>query len=82
MGWSSSEDIIESSQTSNTPFSQRFGGSGKSSRPGGIVYKNIMAKTRREKGKESELQVCYGTKNIGYFLVWASNFSWDYDVFD
>ena len=63
MGWSSSEDIIESSQTTNTTFSQRFGGKERSSIPGGIVYKNIMAKTRREKGKESELQVRYGTKN-------------------
>ena len=25
--------------------------------PGGIIYKNVMAKTRKEKGKESELQV-------------------------
>ena len=35
----------------------KFGNAYMSSAPGGIIYKNVMAKTRREKGKESELQV-------------------------
>ena len=57
MGWSISEDVVESLQTPTKPFYQRFGKLKNSSGPGGIVYKNVMAKTRREKGKESELQV-------------------------
>ena len=57
MGWSNSEDVVESLQTPTKPFYQRFGKLKNSSGPGGIVYENVMAKTRREKGKESELQV-------------------------
>ena len=57
MGWSISEDVVESQQTPTKPFYQRFGNLKNSSFPGGIVYKNVMAKTRREKGKDSELQV-------------------------
>ena len=56
MGWSCSEDIVELARTS-TGVSQVFGKGYNSLEPGGIIYKNVMAKTRREKGKESELQV-------------------------
>ena len=61
MGWSCSEGITESLQSSTSSFSQRFGKLKNSSGPGGIVYKNVMAKTRREKGKDSELQVGFDT---------------------
>ena len=58
MGWSCSDGVYESRQGPNSSFCQKFGSLKDSSGPGGIVYKNVMAKTRREKGKESELQVC------------------------
>ena len=57
MGWSSSEDIVESPRASTGSSLPRFGNAHGSSAPGGIIYKNVMAKTRREKGRESELQV-------------------------
>ena len=58
MGWSCSNGVFESKQGPTSSFCQRFGKLKDTSGPGGIVYKNVMAKTRREKGKESELQVC------------------------
>ena len=65
MGWSCSEGITECLQSSSSVFGQQFGKLRNSSGPGGIVYKNVMAKTRREKGKESELQVslCLANQN-------------------
>ena len=65
MGWSCAEGITESMQNSSSVFGQQFGKLRNSSGPGGIVYKNVMAKTRREKGKDSELQVslCLANKN-------------------
>ena len=55
---SCSNGVFESKQGPTSTFCQRFGKLKDTSGPGGIVYKNVMAKTRREKGKESELQVC------------------------
>ena len=57
MGWSCSDDIVESPRASTGSSLPKFGNAHMSSAPGGIIYKNVMAKTRREKGKESELQV-------------------------
>ena len=57
MGWSSSGDIVESYKSANQTSNQMFVSNNDTLGPGGIIYKNVMAKTRKEKGKESELQV-------------------------
>ena len=57
MGWSSSGDIVESYNSANQTSNQMFASNNDTFGPGGIIYKNVMAKTRKEKGKESELQV-------------------------
>ena len=50
MGWSSGPDLA-TSPTDQKSFN-------------GVTFKNVLAKTRKEKGKESELQVGNDIANI------------------